>query len=132
MDAEVIHECTRLAFEDRMTFPETVQRLLAIGVERYRADLVLLQKTYYEAGGGSHVEPLPLHDAPAIAEEFSAGAVKEAIVAIQKRQINYPQFLRRIMEAGAVGYDVYLHGRRAIYVARKGDFHVEEFPGRKD
>lgn len=131
MDVRVIHECTRLAFQDKMTFPETVKRLLAIGVERYHSDLLLLQKTYYGANGATHLEPLPLHDAPRIGEPFEAEQVKDAIRAIQRQQIDYPQFLRRIMTAGTVCYAVFLDGRKAIYTGRNGDFHIEHFPGSK-
>lgn len=131
MDTRVIHECTRLAFEDKMTFPETVNRLLAIGVERYHADLLLLQKTYYGVNGATHVEPLPLPDAPKIGDAFEAQPVKAAIAAIQRQEIDYSQFLRRIMAAGTACYAVFLDGQKAIYTGRKGDFHVENFPGSK-
>lgn len=131
MDERVIHECTQLAFENKMSFPETVKRLLAIGVERYYADLLLLQKTYYGANGATHLERLPLQDAPKIGESFEVEKVKDAIGAIQKQQIDYAQFLRRIMAAGTVCYAVFLDGKRAIYTGRKGDFHVEHFPGSK-
>lgn len=131
MDSYVIHECTRLAFEDKMTFSETVKRLLAIGVERYHADLVLRQKTCYGAKGATHLEPLPLHDAPEIGELFAAEQVKDALAAIQQRRIDYAQFLRRIMSAGTVSYMVFLDGKRVIYTGRKGDFHIEHFPGSK-
>lgn len=131
MDAQVIHECTRLAFENRMTFPETVQRLSAIGVERYHADLVRLQKTHYNADGATHEEPLPLRDPPRIAERFSAEQVRQAIGAIQQSTIDYPEFLRRIMAAGTSDYTVFLTGRKAIYTGRNGEFHIEMFPGSK-
>lgn len=129
MDARVIHECTRLAFEDKITFPETVKRLLTIGVERYHADLLLLQKTYYGANCTTHVEPLPLQDAPKLGESFEVEQVKDAIRTIQQQQIDYAQFLRRIMTAGTVCYAVFLDGKKAIYTGRGGEFHVEHFPG---
>lgn len=129
MDVRMIHECTRLAFADKMTFSETVQHLLSIRVERYHADLLLLQKTYYGVNGETHIEPLPLHEAPKIGESFAEEQVKAALAAIQGRQIDYAHFLRRIMSAGTVCYAVFLDGKRAIYTGRKGDFHVEHFPG---
>lgn len=53
----------------------------------------------------------------------------QALRAIQGRVIDYGEFLRRIMKAGAVSYDVFLDGRKAIYTGGKGDFYVENFPG---
>ncbi len=131
MDARVIHECTCLAFEDKMTFAETVKRLMTIGVERYHADLTRLQKTYYSAKGDTHVESLPLGNPSPIGVHFASESVKDAVLAIQRQQIDYGEFLRRIMAAGTVCYTVFLDGKKAIYTGRKGDFHIEHFPGSK-
>lgn len=128
LDVSVILETTRLAFADRMPFPASCAALTKIGVERYVADLVRLEKTHYDAQGDSVTDPLPLTDAPAIAEEFSEEAIIAALQAIQARRADYPQFLREIMAAGCVAYAVYLLGRRAIYFGRRGEFHVERFP----
>lgn len=98
------------------------------GVERYCADLVTFQKIIYSADGHNHTVALPLTNPPAIAQDFSAPAVVDAILAIQKGQIDYPEFLRRIMKAGTVFYDVFIQGGKTIYVGRNGDFHVETFP----
>jgi hypothetical protein len=43
MEQKVLHDCLHLALEGKMSFPETVKRMLETGVERYRADLVLLE-----------------------------------------------------------------------------------------
>ncbi len=71
MDKAVIEECTKLAFENKMTFAETVKRLAATGVERYHADLSRLEKTYYSISGGTTREAVPLSDAPAVGTQFS-------------------------------------------------------------
>lgn len=131
MDIAVIEECTRLALEDKMTFPETVQRLNAIGVERYHADLGRLQKTYYSSSDEVVDLPLPLSQPPAIEKEFSEKDVVEALRAIQSGKISYAEFLRRIMKGGTAAYDVFLSGRKVIYTGRKGEFYVENFPGSK-
>jgi uncharacterized protein YbcV (DUF1398 family) len=104
LNASVILECTRLAFLDQMTFPQSLAELNKIGVERYVADLVRMEKTHYSACGDSLTDPQPLADAPEIAEPFSADAVVAALRAIQQKKIDYPQFLRQIMSAGCVLY----------------------------
>jgi uncharacterized protein YbcV (DUF1398 family) len=131
LDESVIRESTEQAFADRMGFPEVVHQLATIGVERYHADLARLEKTYYSAEGASAREPLPLSDPPRIGDALELRAVREAISAIQRRTIAYPEFLRRIMDAGVASYDVYLGGRTAVYSGRHGDRHVERFPVRK-
>ena len=128
LDVSVILEANRLAFANEMSFPQSVAALQKIGVERYAADLVLLEKTHYSACGDSVTEPLPLTDVPAIADAFSADGVVATLRAIQQRQLDYPQFLRQIMAAGCVLYWVFLDGRKAVYLGRRGEFHVENFP----
>ncbi|QEH37711.1 hypothetical protein OJF2_63020 [Aquisphaera giovannonii] len=128
MNPSVLNDCLARALAGAMTFPETIERMIADGVERYDADLALLQMRHYGPDGGAHTEEIPLPRAPAVAAEFSAEGVKGAIASIQRREIGYPEFLRRIMAAGAAAYSVYLNGRKAIYFGRCGDFHVEPFP----
>ena len=131
MNAKVLEECEVLAFENKVSFPEVVKRLAQTGVERYCADLVRLEKFYYSADGGTLTQVMPLKNAPKIGDSFLANQVKDAIDAIQQVQIDYPEFIKRIMKAGVVYYDVFIAGRRVIYTGRNGDFHVEHFPAGK-
>jgi PhnB protein len=128
MDIKILQECTDLSLAGKTTFPEVVRRMAATGVERYCADLVTFQKIIYSTDGQNHTVALPLTNPPAIAQNFSQTGVKEAIGDIQKGRIDYPEFLRRIMRAGTVFYDVFIRGGKTIYVGRNGDFHVETFP----
>jgi uncharacterized protein YbcV (DUF1398 family) len=127
---EVMIECTRASDEERMTFGEVVVKLIKAGVERYHADLVRGDKTYYlpngefEAVKGKTVATLP-------AQEFSAGGVDAAVRAIQAGKIQYGAFCERIAASGCVGYIVSLAGQRAVYYGRTGDIHIEWFPGAK-
>ena len=58
MDSQVRNvmiEASRASDEERMTFPEVVMKLMQAGVERYHADLVRGDKTYYLPNGESEV-----------------------------------------------------------------------------
>ena len=121
-------ECTLASDEERITFPEVVGKLMAAGVERYHADLLRAEKTYYMPDGETLVVPSAVSDGtppPA----FSAAHVESAIRAIQSGTIKYKTFCRDIVAAGCVGYFVSLTGRRAVYYGRTGDMHIELFPG---
>lgn len=131
MDKQILADCNRLALEGKMTFPESIQRMTATGVERYRADLVRLVKMHYNEAGEIVEITMKLTGTPAIAGDFNSSAIKEALVAIQTGKIHYDEFLRRIMQAGCTDYGVWLKGRKAIYFSRTGDFYVENFPGQK-
>ena len=127
MDTKVLNECETLGFKNKLSFPEVVRRLVSTGVERYCADLVRLEKFYYSADGETHTELMPLKDAPPIGGPFLINGVKDAVRVIQEGRIDYPEFLKRIMKAGVVYYDVFIGGGKVIYTGRNGDFHVESF-----
>ena len=128
MDGKVIHESTVLSLEGKIAFPAVVQRLTAVGTERYYADLVRLEKVFYSKSGETHIERLPLPLAPEIAEEFKAEGVQEALRRIQRGETIYPDFLRQIMSHGCAAYGVYIDGKQAVYFGRKGETYVERFP----
>jgi uncharacterized protein YbcV (DUF1398 family) len=122
-------ECTTASDEERIPFPEVIAKLKAVGMERYRADLVRSEKIYYAADGGSVMTPA--HETPRPAGVFSAAGVNAAVRASQAGQIKYREFCARIAAAGCVEYIVSLAGQQAIYFGRTGESHVEPFPQAK-
>jgi uncharacterized protein YbcV (DUF1398 family) len=130
MNTHVLEECMKLSFADT-PFPNVIERLAGAGVTAYTADLVKLRKTYYNAGSSAHDEAMPLDDVPAIAPGFDETAVASTVKAIQRGEIGYAAFLRRIMAAGCAHYDVFIAGRKAMYFGRDGAFYTEPFPAAK-
>jgi uncharacterized protein YbcV (DUF1398 family) len=126
---EVVHEMSKASDEERITFPEVVNALMEVKIERYHADLVVGRKTYYLSDGD--FEETQTHKAGGAALAFSAEGVEKAVRAIQRQEIAYREFCHRIADAGCVGYFVSLAGRRAVYYGRTGDEYVERFPGAK-
>lgn len=127
MDIAVMEECTRASHEERIAFGEVVARLIGAGVERYHADLVRGETTYFMPDGQSHrVTAQTVETRPG--PTFSADGVLAAVRAIQAGKTKYLTFCRQIMAAGCVGYLVSMQGRRAIYYGRSGETYVEPFP----
>jgi len=62
------------------------------------------------------------------AAAFDQPAVMAAIKAIQKGELGYAEFLRRIMASGCSHYEVFIAGRKAMYFGRDGAFYTEQFP----
>ncbi len=118
---DVIETVTRASDEERITFPEVVGALMAAGVERYHADMTRSERIFYMPDGGT--QSVASHIAPGAAADFSASAVAAAVRAIQRQEIRYREFCRRIAAAGCAGYHVFLRGRRAVYYGRTGDGH---------
>ena len=128
MNLEVIHACVKGSADGTLKFPEVVKKLMDIGVERYTADLVRLEDTFYSRKDESVNEKIPVTALPKVAQHFSAEGVQNAIRASQQGKIDYKEFLRLVMNAGTASYVVYLDGRQAIYYGRKGECHIEKFP----
>lgn len=98
-------------------------------MESYFADYRRGETTYYLPTGQSH--SVRLHPpAVAIADAFDSGEVIAAIRGSQRGEVQYPEFVRRTMGAGCVGYFVWLAGRHVRYLGRRGEDHVEHFPPR--
>lgn len=125
--ATTVKQCVQGALSGELTFPEIVGRLIEAGVERYHADYSRQEITYYFPCGESLVVTAP-HSAHDTAVEFSPAAIEAAVRQSQRNEHTYPEFIRKTMNAGCVGYFVQITGRRAIYFGRNGDSHVEHFP----
>jgi len=126
---DVVREMSKASDEERITFPEVVNALRKVGIERYHADLIVGRKTYYLPDGD--FEEVEVHKVGGAALRFSAEGVEKAVRAIQRKEIAYRKFCRLIADAGCVGYFVSLAGHRAVYYGRTGDERVEWFPAAK-
>jgi len=61
----------------------------------------------------------------------SAEGVAATIRAAQADTIRSPEIVRRLRAAGVIAYWVYMTGKKVVYFGRKGETHVELFPGQK-
>lgn len=127
MNTQALHEITVATQQGKMTFPQGVQQLLAIGVESYLVDFAAGRKTYYHTEGATHAEPMILATGP-VSEEWSDDGLVAAIRGAQADTVRYPEFVQRVTAAGVLGYWAFLTGKRVVYFGRKGEQHVEEFP----
>ncbi len=129
----VFHDCSAGSIAETTNFPTVVGKLIGVGAESYHCDLYRREKTYYMPDGRSHVEAEELDPrqfgGANIAREFSETAITTALKSVQTGAITYVEFLRRIMQAGCVGYQVCITGKRALYFGRAGEVYVEKFPG---
>lgn len=127
MKTDVIHACTNGALEGKVTFPETVRRLGEIGIERYHADLVRMEKVFYGNDDQTAIERLPVQNTPAVAGRFDEKGVQATVGEIQQGRIDYPEFLRRIMAHGTASYTIFIDGGYAVYHGRRGEHYIERF-----
>lgn len=130
MNTEVMRKTLEKSEEGQQTFPEVIKALVSIGVESYHADFVRGIDTFYMPNGETHEVKMKIPGVK-IAEDFSPEPLIATIRAVQADQIRYPEFVPRAMAAGTTGYWVYLTGKKVVYFGRKGESHVEHFPGAK-
>lgn len=130
MNLDLLHKSLHDSEEGSATFPQVVATLVAAGCEGYYKDLARHEVTYYLTDGSTHTERLSLPSV-SIPEDFEEAAVIAALRAAQRDEIRYPEFIVRAIKAGTAAYRVYINGRRAVYLGRKGDVYVEHFPQAK-
>jgi uncharacterized protein YbcV (DUF1398 family) len=130
MNTEVIHEVTVATEEGKMTFPRVVGKLLEVDIESYCVDFAAGRKTCYATNGETFTESMILKPDP-VAEDFSAADLVAAIRGAQADTVRYPEFVKRSTAAGVIGYWAFLTGKQVLYFGRKGEIHIEKFPGAK-
>ena len=132
MDADrisVARKCLYGAAANGMSFPEIVVALMRAGFEGYAIDFRRSAAIYYLPDGDS--AELPTHVvATPVAARFDAPAIQAAIREAQQLVpgYSYRGFCEKVAAAGCAGYLVSFLGRRALYVGRTGEAHVELFP----
>lgn len=124
---QVIQECALGALHGALSFPEIVNKLTSIGIERYHVDYPRQEITYYTTDNESLVVDTP-HPPHPIARDFSGTAVESAVRQSQRNEHSYLDFIRKTTAAGCVGYFVQITGRRVIYFGRDGACHTEYLP----
>jgi uncharacterized protein YbcV (DUF1398 family) len=125
----VAETCLDGAERNTMTFPQIVEMLVQAGFESYAIDFRRAVATYYLPDGDSVALTMPRLDVP-IAANFDALPIRSAIREAQQLVpgYTYAGFCRKIASAGCAGYMVSFSGRRALYVGRTAETHVEHFP----
>lgn len=121
--------CLEAAEGNTMAFPQIVGALMEAGFESYAIDLRRATATYYLPDGESIELPAHRVDAP-IAPAFDTACMQTAIREAQQQVpgYTYKGFCEKAVLAGCAGYIVSFSGRRALYVGRTAETHVEYFP----
>jgi uncharacterized protein YbcV (DUF1398 family) len=125
----IAQDCLDGAERNTMTFPQIVDALMRAGFESYAIDFRRAVATYYLPDGANVELTMPKLDVP-ISADFDALLIQSAIKEAQQLVpgYTYAGFCRKIASAGCAGYMVSFSGRRALYVGRTAETHVEHFP----
>jgi uncharacterized protein YbcV (DUF1398 family) len=121
--------CLEGAESNTMTFPQIVGRLMESGFEGYAVDFRRATATYYLPDGSS-VELAAGAVSTPVAPTFDASLIQSAIREAQQQVSGYTYkvFREKAASAGCASYFVSFSGRRALYIGRTAETHVETFP----
>jgi uncharacterized protein YbcV (DUF1398 family) len=127
--ANTARACLYGAAHDTMDFPGIVGALMAAGFESYAVDFRRGLATYFLPSGealelAAHPPATPI--APALDDTRLRAAIGEA-----QRKVpgyTYAGFCEKAAAAGCAAYIVSFTGRRALYIGRTAETHVEHFP----
>ena len=125
---DIIEQGIQATYKGEMGFLDWVKILLGAGIERYYADLVARQVTYYATDGSVYTAKLPHPTAATSGVIFSEEDIKNGLLANQRGEIIYPGFLSCALKAGVVNYTVFLLGKQAHYIGGKGEIYIQHFP----
>jgi uncharacterized protein YbcV (DUF1398 family) len=125
----VARACLAGAEGNTMNFPQIVGALMAAGFEGYAIDYRRATATYYLPDGKS-VELATHALSTPVAPTFDASGMQAAIREAQQQVPGYTYrgFSEKAASAGCAGYIVSFSGRRALYIGRTAETHVEHFP----
>lgn len=124
----VIQATFEASNEGRIHFGEVIGQLAGVQVESYHVDYRSGRSTYYLPDGAT-LDMGFERPQQAIADAFDGDAVRAAILGAQQGRVMYPEFKQLSQRAGCIGYTVWLAGRHVTYLGRRGETHVERFPG---
>jgi uncharacterized protein YbcV (DUF1398 family) len=121
--------CLEDAENNTRSFPQIVGTLMQEGFEGYAIDFRRGTATYYLPDGDS-VELATHKLGVPIAARFDAAPIQAAIKEAQQLVpgYTYAGFCRKVAAAGCAGYIVSFSGRRALYIGRTAETHVEHLP----
>lgn len=123
--------CLEAAEGNTMAFPQIVGALMEAGFESYAIDFRRASATYYLPDGESFELSSHRVDA-AVAPALDTVRMQAAIREAQQQVPGYTYrgFCEKAVQAGCAGYVVSFSGRRALYLGRTAETHIEHFPGR--
>ena len=129
MDKKTIEEIVRVSKKERWPYPKIFQALKQEGIRSYEVKTASHQMIYYD-GSDTFQEPIPPEFTTlTVAKSFCADSIKETLGLIQKREIDYEEFLKRIAQAGCSGYRVSMESNTITYFGQKpGEEYREIVP----
>lgn len=118
----VIERCSNALNQGCVSLAQVIDKLGEAGIESCHADYRIPALVFYAADGDSYDLPLPMPGEP-IAAGFDRPALQSALEAASGGVLGFPEFKRCTLEAGCVGFFIWLDGWHATFLGRHGEIH---------
>ena len=122
-----IQEDIEKTAKGEMPYPVLASRLREAGFRRYEVDVRTHTAIYQGTGEPLTVKGPEIAGAGAAVPLHQEG-LREAILANQRKEIDYDGFLERIWQSGVTRYDVDLEARTVTYRGDGGEAYEERIP----
>lgn len=127
MDILAIKEIIDTTIEKAIYFEDFAQKAMGFGVKQICLDLVKREHVFYGEDDAYFAYQLPDDYEFAIAEDFNAEQIKEAIAGLDTQKLSPQEFMVRVSQAGVMMAIAFLADKRCIYLGRQGQFFAEEW-----
>ncbi|HSC83359.1 MAG TPA: hypothetical protein VLC30_07040 [Pseudomonas sp.] len=118
----VIEHCSNALNQGCANLAQVIDRLGEAGIESCHADYRIPALIFYAPSGASYSLPLPACD-KSIANGFDHSALQHALEVEHNGGMDFPEFTRRTLEAGCIGFFLWLEGWHATFLGRHGEIH---------
>ena len=116
------------AAQGEIPYPVLAKTLRESGIRTYHVDVATHTAVYQGDEETFTIKGEDVARAGENAPAFDPSGIVAALLASQRREIDYDGFLQRIWRSGATSYDVDLEARRITYKGQNGEAHVERIP----
>lgn len=123
-----IREDIEKSARGEISYPVLASRLREAGFRRYEVDVATHTAIYQGTGEPLTVKGPEIAGAGAAAAPFHQEGLHEAILANQRKEIDFDGFLERIWRSGVTRYDVDLEMRTITYRGDGGEAYEERIP----
>ncbi|WP_043309521.1 hypothetical protein [Pseudomonas sp. ML96] len=124
----VIEHCTNALNYGGASLVQIIGKLGEVGIESCHVDYRIPALIFYAPSGASYSLPLSTPEEP-IATGFDCPALQNALDAANSGDLGFAEFKRCTLEAGCIGFFIWLDGWHATFLGRHGEIHDAPLAG---
>ena len=125
MDLSILGSEVDRIYSGEKFFDDLTLKCLQLGVKRFSSDLIRREHCFYGSNGDLFSRAFPFEMPLEVNPTLNAQRLKDAIAAIDQKEISAIRFVKELAESGVCAAHVFFEGKRIIYFGLSGDHYVE-------